>query len=72
MSEAPTAQDELLTTKEAAGLLKITRRHLYTLISEGHITTVRMPTASGGREHRIERSEIQAFVRRNRQSASQT
>ena len=62
------ATDELaVSTKRAAFLLGITRRYLYDLISAGEITTVRLPSKGGQGEHRIEITEIKAFLARNRQ-----
>lgn len=71
MTEATTAQDELLTTKRGAQLLGISRRHLYTLISAGEIATIRIPSTTGAEgEHRIEPSELEAFKARHRFQAS--
>lgn len=73
--QAPPAEDELrtsdelaVTTKRAAHLLGISRRNLYNLIYAGEITTVKIPSSTGRpNEHRIEISEIRAFLDRNRQ-----
>lgn len=69
MSEA-TAEPRLLNTTEAAGRLGVSRRYLYDLINSGEIATVRLPSGGTKPEHRIEESEIEAFIERHRQPAT--
>lgn len=58
-----TEADEMLTVKEAAGLLKISSRQVYNLIHAGRITyhlyPGRTPQAEGS--YRIKRSEVRRF-----------
>ena len=82
MEQAPTAQqvpaDELKTTdqlavgtRKAAHLLDVSRRKLMELIYEGEIATTQIPSKAGRlNEHRIEISEIKAFLARNRRKAA--
>lgn len=71
MSTAPPENDNLLTTKEAAARLGISRRQLYNLMAAGEITTIRLPSREGqGGEHRIEPSVIEDFKDRHRVPAS--
>ena len=75
MTQAPTddalpADDALLTTKQAAARLGISRRHLYNLIYAREIETIRIPSTKGNTgEHRIEPAEIKRFKDRYRQPA---
>jgi len=63
--------DDLLTTRQAAARLGISRRHLYNLINAGEIETIRIPSRNGNEgEHRIELAEIERFKDRNRQRAT--
>jgi excisionase family DNA binding protein len=59
---APTIQaDEILTVQEAADYLKVKKRAIYNLISEGKIKGKRINSWNW----RILRSEIDRFMRRN-------
>lgn len=70
-TEAKPGDDALLTTQEAAGRLKISRRLLYEYISAGEITTIRLPSRTGAEgEHRIEPAEIERFKQRHTQAAT--
>ena len=58
----------LLSVVQAAEAIGIARRYMYELIYAGEITTIRLPSRNGNTgEHRIERSELDAFVERHRQ-----
>lgn len=76
MTQAPTndalpADDALLTTKQAAVRLGISRRHLYNLIYAREIETIRIPSTKGNQgEHRIEPAELERFKDRYRQPAT--
>lgn len=76
MTQAPVGEDEpLLTTKQAAARLGISRPTLMRLIYAGQLPSIRIPsvnprTRDGSRpEHRIEPAEIERFKDRNRQRA---
>lgn len=75
MTEAPveTAEsqaDDVMAvgTAEAARLIGVSRRYLMYLIASGEIKTSRLPSLRTGKpsEHRIEPSELQAFLKRTR------
>jgi excisionase family DNA binding protein len=55
---ATTADDELLTTAEVAARLKVTRQTVQRLINTGNLVASRV-----GREWRVKRSELDAFLK---------
>jgi excisionase family DNA binding protein len=52
------ADDELLTTAEVAARLKVTRQTVQRLINAGNLVASRV-----GREWRVKRSELDAFLK---------
>jgi excisionase family DNA binding protein len=53
-----TTDDELLTTAEVAARLKVTRQTVQRLIHDGKLVASRV-----GREWRVKRSELDAFLK---------
>jgi excisionase family DNA binding protein len=58
---------DVVTVKELCRMLKIGRNTAYDLLKSGQI-----PSVSVGRQHRISKIEVQAFLLRNRDKAIET
>jgi excisionase family DNA binding protein len=71
MSEAATTAPRVLTVPEAAEQLRVTRGQIYNLINAGVLAHIRYPKRTGDEDGaiRIEQSEIDAFIQRNRVTA---
>jgi excisionase family DNA binding protein len=60
---------KLVTVNEACEQLGLSRDKLYELMADGHIAYVSLPPHSKQAGRRIEQSQIDAFVERNRSTA---
>lgn len=69
----PDLPDDVLAVNSstAAKMLGISRRYLYELIYAGEIKTAKLPSTKGKpNQHRIEISELRAFLARHRTTAA--
>ncbi len=65
--KADTMEPELLTVREAASLLRLSRSHTYDLIREGALPVVYL-----GRSVRVPRRALIAWIERQTQTQTQT
>lgn len=71
MSHSMTAQatpgaSRLLSVEEACEQLGIRKRKIYELMGSGELASIKLPPGSKQSGRRIEQSEIDAFIERNR------
>ena len=64
MEEGMTEGLEVYTPEEAAGLLKVSRRTLYSFLASGALRSAKL-----GRVWRISRQDIEAFLASGREAA---
>ncbi len=62
------ATQRLLTVAEACAQLGIKTRKFYELCASGEIASIKMPPGTHQSGRRVEQSEIDAFIERNRQA----
>lgn len=70
MKSKPPQPSRLLTVAEAYERLGVSRDKLYELMRTGELPFVKLPPYTKQSGRRIEEAEVEAFIRRHRQTAS--